>query len=376
MKEFSIGAYYFPGYHCDPRNDARHGRGWTEWNLVRQATPRFAGHVQPLVPAWGYEDEADPVAMARKIDAAADHGLDFWIFDWYWYDNKPFLNRCLDEGFLKAPNSRRMQFCLMWANHDWIDLHPHKKNGRGETLFQGKVTTDIFNTITDHVVQVYFRHPGYYKIGGRPYYSFYDLGKLVESFGSVPATRAALDRFRQKARAAGFPDLHLNAVAWGQPILPGETTPANTAELVRGLGFDSVTSYVWVHHVDLDQSPYTPYTTVRDRYNTYWDTTRAMFMIPYFPNVTMGWDSTPRTVQSDVWEPVGYPYTNLLGGNTPEQFRHALAIAKARMAGAKTKIMTINAWNEWTEGSYLEPDSINGMRYLEAIRDVFGVPKL
>jgi hypothetical protein len=38
------------------------------------------------------------------------------------------------------------------------------------------------------------------------------------------------------------------------------------------------------------------------------------------------------------------------------------------------KILTINAWNEWTEGSYLEPDTVYGMGYLEAIRDVFGAP--
>lgn len=81
-KDHTIACYYFPNYHVDPRNEAVHGPGSSEWELVKRAEPRFEGHRQPRVPAWGYEDESDPAAMARKIDAAADHGLDAFIFDW------------------------------------------------------------------------------------------------------------------------------------------------------------------------------------------------------------------------------------------------------------------------------------------------------
>ena len=63
-----VACYYFPNYHVDPRNEAQHGPGWTEWELVKDAEPRWPGHHQPKVPAWGYTDEADPEAMAQKID--------------------------------------------------------------------------------------------------------------------------------------------------------------------------------------------------------------------------------------------------------------------------------------------------------------------
>jgi hypothetical protein len=88
----------------------------------------------------------------------------------------------------------------------------------------------------------------------------------------------------------------------------------------------------------------------------------------------MGWDSSPRTVQSDVFSNVGYPFMPMLGNSTPEQFRQALVRAKTFLDDAHTghQILTINAWNEWTEGSYLEPDTEHGYTYLEAIRDVFG----
>lgn len=78
--EITVASYYFGNYHPgDPRNTAMKGPNWSEWELVKAAKPRFPGHIQPHVPLWGYEDEADPKVMAKKIDAAADHGIGAFI---------------------------------------------------------------------------------------------------------------------------------------------------------------------------------------------------------------------------------------------------------------------------------------------------------
>jgi len=368
-----VGCYYFPNYHLDRRNQELHGQGWSEWELVKRATPRFPGHRQPLIPAWGYTDEADPAVMAQKIDAAADHGIDFFIFDWYYYDDGPFLERALDEGFLKAPNNDRMKFCCMWANHDWLDIHPCGRENREKLLYHGRVTPDTFKKIRRLFVERYFSHSSYFTINGAPYFSIYDLTSFMNIFGSVDATRKAMDDFRAMVKAAGFPDLHLNAVVWGQPVLPGEKIPENLPKLIRELGFDSITSYVWVHHVHLSKSPYTLFGDAMKEYFMHWDKMCREYDIPYFPNVTMGWDSSPRTIQSEIWEPVGYPYSNMISDNTSENFRLALEKTSQRLAGLDIpQILNINCWNEWTEGSYLEPDSVNGMSYLEAVKSVFG----
>lgn len=374
-KPFEIGAYYFPNYHVDPRNEHMHGTGWTEWEVVRHALPRLAGHQQPKVPAWGHEDEADPQVMARKIDAAADHGLDYWIFDWYWYDDGPFIDRCLEQGFLNAPNNSRLKFCLMWANHDWTNLHPAKLRNPKIVDYPGQVTPETFIKMGDHCIEKLFKHPSYYCIDGAPYFSFYDLTKLINSFGTVAATRAALDDFRARAKAAGLPGLHLNAILWGRTILPGEHTPVDGLKLVTDLGFDSISSYVWVHHVELPNFPETEYNYARDQYFAYWDKMELQQVLPYIPNISMGWDASPRTLPSDKFENVGYPWMAMIANNTPEAFHEALAMARKKLearGGKGIPTLNINSWNEWTEGSYLEPDTVHKMAYLEAIRDVFG----
>ena len=371
--DITVAAYYFPNYHADNRNVTYHGNGWTEWELVKSAKPRFDNHHQPNVPAWGFTDEANPADMAQKIDAAADNGIDAFIFDWYMYEDGPFLNRCIDEGFLKAGNCDRIKFGLMWANCDWVDIHPYTRGTEQKLLYPGKVSPKRFDEICDFVIKEYFTKSNYWKVEGKAYFSVYDVQKFVEGFGSIEASKAAMDRMRKKAISAGLKGIHWNLIAWGNPILPMEKAPFNLPELIKKLGFDSSTSYVWIHHAELPKTQ-TDYNYVRDAYFAHWDKAKAEYGVPYFPNVTMGWDPTPRCSMNSEWAPVGYPFMNIIGNNTPENFKAALQITKDKLLADPKgpRIMNINCWNEWTEGSYLEPDTVNGMAYLEAVRDIFG----
>ncbi len=121
---YKVGAYYCPTWHADPRMEQQHGQGWTEWEILKRGEPRFPGHAQPKRPAWGYEDESDPRVFEKKIAAAHRSGINHFIFDWYWYEGKLFLDQALDQGYLGAANKKDVRFCLMWANHDWRELFP------------------------------------------------------------------------------------------------------------------------------------------------------------------------------------------------------------------------------------------------------------
>jgi len=136
-----------------------------------------------------------------------------------------------------------------------------------------------------------------------------------------------------------------------------------------------VASYVWVHHVRLDQFPASDYQNATQQSVAHWQQARADYDLPYIPNVTMGWDASARCHQDDEFQNSGYPFMATLEGNTPQNFEAALRLAKTFLEEQnEPRTLTINAWNEWTEGSYLEPDTVHGMGYLEAIRDVFGLP--
>src|SRR3546814_18256570 len=99
----------------------------------------------------------------------------------------------------------------------------------------------------------------------------------------MEATRAAMDRLREKAVVAGLEGVHWNLVAWGAPILPGEEVPVNTPGLIRELGFDSATSYVWIHHVNLPEVQ-TDYNVVRDAYLAHWDRVEEEYGVTYYPD--------------------------------------------------------------------------------------------
>ena len=377
--DYVIASYYFPNYHVDARNEKIFGEGWTEWELVKAAGPRFEGHRQPRVQAWGYTDEADPADMEQKIDAAADHGVDAFIFDWYYYNDGLFLERAIEEGFFGAKNNERIKFGLMWANHDWKNIHPVDSatllSPEGpELLYRGVITLETWDRMTDYVIETYFKHPSYWQIANAPYFSIYDLTRFMKIFGSVEAAAEGIETFRRKVKDAGFRDLHLNAVVWGRTILPSEENIVvdDIGTFLQDLGFTSTTSYVWIHHVQPD-FPEHPYNKMKEQYFKYADEFAASIELPYYPNVTMGWDSSPRTKQTENFTNLGYPFTGTLSENTPENFKKALLDVRDFMDRhpESGKIFNINCWNEWTEGSYLEPDTTDGMAYLEAIREVF-----
>ena len=363
--DYYVAAYVWPSCHDEEMSrEAFWGEGIGEWEIIQKGTQRFEGHYQPRIPLWGYRMDDDPKAWEQKITAALDHGVNTFIFDWYWYDGKPYLESTVNNGFLKAANNEQANFYLMWANHDvpgkmW---NPYKYK-TDSLIWTGEVDWDNFKIIVDRIIGQYFKKENYLKIDNKPVFSIYSLDDLVQSFKTIEDTRKALDYFREKVKEAGFPGIHFQAVGRGSenPYLLGGQygREMDINEIVSALGLNSVTMYNMAGSRPVDYIRYGQLSlSLREKYD-------ATLEIPFFPCVSVGWDNTPRYPER------GKEYVVHLHSN-PESFGALLIKAKQFADGHpdQPKLIVINAWNEWVEGSYLEPDFKWGYGYLETVRKV------
>jgi len=364
-KTYDVAAYIWPSYHPDPRAKIFWPAGIGEWETVLSTKAKFQGHEQPRFPLWGCVNEADPLVMEMQINAAADHGVNVFIYDWYWYDGMPFLEGCLNDGYLKARNNGRVKFCIMWANHDVGNLWDKRNAGlKNDTLlWKGAMDREEFEVIGRRMLAKYFRHPSYYKIEGKPVFIIYDPTMMVRGLGGVKKTREALDWFRKETAKAGLKGLNIQLILRRPKYMITDAAGKKICtqqELAEKLGLDAVTHYQnCATNVDID------YRDVVKNFDKEAARIEKEFPVPYYSHVSVGWDNNSR---HKMFIP------GITKNSNPANFEKALRKAKA-FVDARPKqapFITVNSWNEWTEASYLQPCTMHGYGYLEAVKRVFG----
>ncbi len=373
---YDIAAFVWPAYTGnEPRTRIFWPEGIGEWESVKSSEPKYDGHTWPRKPLWGYVNEADSAVMEMQIEEAVKHGVNTFIYDWYWYDNRPFLENCLNDGFLKAKNNGKMKFYLMWANHN-VDYLWDKRNsdkeitsgadgGEGAYLFSGAQNRVQFEIIADRWIEKYFSQPNYYRIDGKPVIMIYCLPIMISGLGGIEETKDAIKWFRERCVKAGLGGVHIQLgidnvccrVYDGGRLL-------SVDELSDIFGFDSSTNY---QMKNFSEGIHLPYHEIATQASIEWKRLGREQKLPYFPQVSVGWDNNPRF----------HKRKPIIEGSSPEEFERALRLAKEYLDENPelVPLITINSWNEWTEGSYLEPDDLFGYGYLEAVRRVFSHAK-
>ena len=369
-----IFAIYFPSWHPDRHYEKWYGRGFCEWELLKTTKPLFAGHRQPLEPEWGYFDESDRAWMAKQIDLAADSGITGFMFDWYWYQGEQFLEKPLDEAFLTAPNRDRLKFFLMWANHHWgmwpaLDDGLRGMNGnenQSSTVFLSiRHSEQDLREVMEYCCEKYFKRENYWKIGGRPVYSFYNCNTLFKYI----EPRDVLKIVDEVARKHGFPGIYTlmnigccndNEYYCGWGRIPK----------MRDNGFDAVFAYNSGLRSDFGKTvapdkPTLDYSFMMENQRFCRERIAEQGM-PFFPSITLGLDVSPRWSRQLTypWDYAKTGYYPVVINNTPERIAEMLKQALAM----KTDAVIINAWNEWSEGMSLIPEKTEGSKKLDAVR--------
>ena len=215
-KRPDVVAVYYPQWHSYDHASSWMGEGWTEWEMMNASEPKFPGHEQPKVCTWGNFDESDPQWVEKEIDLAADHGVDVFLYDWYWYSGVKCMEEALEQGFLKAPNRNRMKFALMWANHDrkW---GKYAKFGepRPVYLYIRHSLRDMERVI-DYGIEHYFREPNYWKVDGGLFFSIFRADSFIKQLGGPAETRKVLEKMNKRMEDAGLPRMHWSAMV-GSP---------------------------------------------------------------------------------------------------------------------------------------------------------------
>ena len=363
-QKIDVAAYIWPAYTGkEPRTRMFWPEGTGEWETVRAAGPKFDGHLWPRRPLWGYTDEADPAVMEMQINEALRHGVNVFIYDWYWFDERPFLEHCLNEGFLKARNNKDMKFYLMWANHDanysW-DRRISSCEDRRTVIWKGTTDKKNFEIIGKRWLENYFTLPNYYRVNNKPLISIYDLRNFIDTFGGVEKTAEMMNWLNEEAKKYGldgvsFQVIHTGAHSLNLSGVDGEVV---AEEIIAQLPFETITHYQYCHFTNVGRD----YTEAMTDVKAEWKRISDKFDAVYYPHVSIGWDNNPRF---SMLRP------NILTNNTPEVFEKALVDAKEFAESHGFNMVTINSWNEWTEGSYLLPDNLYGYGYLEAVKKVF-----
>jgi len=236
------------------------------------------------------------------------------------------------------------------VKRNYWNVHRYKEDS--SQLWDGAVDEENFRVIVDRVIERYFVQPNYYRLDGKPVFSIFSIQNLVESFGSLHKTREALDYFRQACIQAGYPGLHIQLIAFGSP---GQ----EQLEQIEYLGVDSVTKYNWggPHPED-----YLQWGKESGQRRERW---AEALDIPYFSNVSIGWDDSPRFPHKGRKDLVHYH-------KSPEAFAAFLQHARYYCDShpEQRALITIFSWNEWIEGGYLLPDMKHGFSYLEAVQSV------
>ncbi len=366
-----IIALYLPQYHTIPENDKWWGEGFTEWTNTKKAKPLFEGHEQPKTPLhYQYYDLSDVTVMERQAKMAKEYGLFGFCYYHYWFkDGKKLLEKPIEN--MLEDKKVDIPFCTCWANENWSR---NWDGGNRELLMeQDYGNMDDWKKHFAYLLR-FFCDERYMTYKGAPILVIYkpeeicQFNKMRECFDALAKEAGftgicILSQYPTAYFENSAQKLKIDYFIKFEPVMATHTKYHAEHDGIQSRVKSKIKSVFRALHAEKviqsiknirKEKP--TKLTVLD-YDATWDV--ILTMEPEGKKIISGgftaWDNTARNVCGKVYQ-----------GSTPEKF--GIYMEKLLQKDTAMGIIFINAWNEWAEGAYLEPDERYGYGYLEALK--------
>lgn len=353
-----IIAFYLPQFHAIPENDEWWGEGFTEWTNVKRAKPLYRKHYQPRVPLHNhYYDLSDASEMVRQMEMAKKAGIGGFCFYHYWFNGKKLLEKPV-ERLLSTPEAN-LPFCLCWANEPWT------RTWDGESGAKEILMAQEYGDETDwkeHFLYLltFFQDSRYLKKDNKPVFVFYAIN-AIEKVSDM------LEMWNELAVEHGFNGIYTISVNRGK-VYDKDVDAVIDFEPFATVGSSN---YFWEKYrrevpfeflknlplVGKKYFPVMPYEEVAEKMVS----KKVRTIKTHYLGSFVGWDNSARRGRKPLL---------IVEGGTPKQFEYYLQKQYQKSIQDGREFLFINAWNEWAEGTYLEPDQRYGFAYLNAVKRV------
>jgi lipopolysaccharide biosynthesis protein len=340
----SIYVFYLPQYHRCPENDEFWGEGFTDWDNVKKAKPLFEGHRQPILPSdeVGFYDLKDPEVLRKQAKTAKDHGIDGFVFHYYWFDGRKVLDTPINNWL--ADPTIDLPLAICWANEPWT----RRWDGLDrDVLIPQAYGGDWANRFWEDISPI-LKDPRYIQVEGAPMLVIYRAGDM-------PDPVEAIETWRKRATDDGHPSLHVILVAPSRDFAGQQSGLERHADATitfppgSGLTLESLSHQDPISAATVEGDVYA-YASCFSGQRPEARSDEPMRSV--FP----GWDNTARRGANAF----------VFHGSDSVSWAGALRSTIA----ATSRALFANSWNEWAEGACLEPSLRMGSSHLRSVIDV------
>lgn len=349
-------AFHLPQFHTFKENDEWWGKGFTEWTNVRKTKPLFKGHNQPRVPLNNnYYDLSKLESLLWQMKLAKKYGVDAFCYYHYWFDGKLLLEKPIE--MIRDYQGKKLEYCLCWANEPWTRSWDGNERS---VLMPQRYGEEMDWKKHFKYLLTYFKDPYYIKINNRPMLVLYRCN-------NIPNCDDMIRCWDECCKTEGFAGIYVVEELNGFQNHPAcvnskaylDFEPMNTVVNHRTFTeriMDKMRTKLYNSRFHIDCAYVYKYSMIW--HNILRRPYHALSGKEHFLGGYVGWDNSPRRATK----------ASIHIGTSPEKFGRYLRRQRLRARTYNSRFIFINAWNEWGEGAYLEPDTLHKNHYLKAVK--------